>query len=231
MAEESLSTYYYQILAMKLRLIVLFFTTFAVLVVGPGCSTSFKYEPTKGNKYPPIANRTGLAIRTGQDLRPQAERRPDWARNAEAIVAQALAAEAKNAKLFRTVKIHVDAGKNDRYSEIIQFRVEKFEGYSKSGFLEDAGRDFLRSKGFRGSLISESIPIKYLSEVKIEFEVVDPVTDRVVFVKSYAAIREDNFNGYQGEKPRIQQTSAALEAVIGEFMRDLAKLPLSQQAH
>jgi hypothetical protein len=57
----------------------------------------------------------------------------------------------------------------------IHFWVLKFECYNQADFIQSAGRDLLQMQvpGFRGSLIAASIPVKYASEVEIEFTVLD----------------------------------------------------------
>jgi hypothetical protein len=199
-----------------------------ILSLVAGCSTSFKYTPQYDQTFSAIANQTGLAIQKGQDLRPSEEIQPDWAKNAKAIVARALADEVKHGGLFQRVKIVDEPINPKKYSETVQFRVKKFGCYNRAEFLERMGRDLLRFQGIRGALIAESIPTKYISDIEIEFEVLDPSTGQSVFVKTYSAIRTASLNGYQGEKPKVQQTSAALEAVITQFMEDLEKIPLSR---
>ena len=178
-----------------------------------GCSTSFKYTPTHQQTYAPIANRAGLAIRTGEDLRDAEEKQPSWCKNAEPIVAKALAEEVRRGKLFNRVKIHADAANPKKFSEIIQFRVKKFECASKPSFFESAGRTALEIQGIRGALIARSIPRKYTAEVEVEFEVLDAFTQRSVFQKSYPASGTTTLNGYQSEKPLVQQLSKALETI------------------
>jgi hypothetical protein len=62
--------------------------------------------PKHDQIYTPISNRNGLAITTGVDSRLAEEKQPDWTKNAEVIIARALADEVKHAKLFDRVKIH-----------------------------------------------------------------------------------------------------------------------------
>lgn len=196
------------------------FVCLGVWAICLGCST-FKFTPL----HPPVGGegepRTGLAIQTGEDLRPANERRPAWCQNAEKIVARALAEEVRDAKLFRRVKIHADRVNPARYNEYVQFRVRKFQCYNQAGFLESTGRTFLRFQGLRGALIADSIPSKYISQVEVEFEVRNGPDEPPIFDKTYSATRTDSFNGYQGEKPKIQQTSAALEDVLTQFLVDL----------
>jgi hypothetical protein len=208
----------------------LFLVAITIPVLGTGCSTSFKYNPKHDQTYATIANGAGLAIRTGQDLRPVDERQPGWVKDAEAIVARALADEVKHAQLFNRVKIHMDSANLNKYSEVVQFRVTKFECRNRAGFLETTGRDLLISKGIRGALIADSIPTKYVSEVEIEFAVVDPSTQNRVFAKTYSATRTVTANGYEGEKSKVRQTSAALEEVVTQFVADLTKIPLSKHS-
>ncbi|HEY3854606.1 MAG TPA: hypothetical protein VGO67_09455 [Verrucomicrobiae bacterium] len=194
-----------------------------------GCSTSFKYTPTHEQTYAAIANSRGLAIRTGEDLRDTEERQPSWCRNAEPIIAKALAEEVRRAKLFNRVKIHTDTANPKKFSEIIQFRVNKFECASKPSFLESAGRTALELQGIRGALIARSIPRKYTAEVEVDFEVLDAATQRSIFEKSYSTSGTVSINGYQSEKPLVQQMSTALETVLNEFISDLTQIPLSHQ--
>jgi hypothetical protein len=202
---------------------ILLASAFVSLCVG--CSTSFKYTPKRDRTYAPIANRTGLAIRTGEDLRPDDEKHPSWCKNAEPIVAKALAAEIRRAKLFNRVKIHSEAVNPKKFSEIVQFRVEKFECVSKPSFLESAGRTALETQGIRGALIARSIPRKYTADVEVEFEVLDTSSRQPVFDKSYSASGVVTLNGYQSEKPLVQQMSAALETVLNKFILDLTRVP------
>ncbi len=164
-------------------------------------------------------------ILTGEDLRPGEERRPDWAGQAEPIVARALTDELKHAQLFSRVKNHAGTVNPKKYPELVKFRVKKFECYNRPAFLETTGRDLLRLQGLRGELIAESIPTKYISEVEVEFEVMDAATQKIIFVRDYSATRTGSANGYQGADPQIQQTSAALESVITQFITDLSRIP------
>ena len=214
----------------KQKLGCIFVAAIAIPILGTGCSTSFDYTPRHDQTYASIGNATGLAIRTGQDLRSGEEKQPGWAKDAEVIVARALADEVKHAQLFRRVKIHMDSVNPKKYSEMVQFRVIKFECRNRAGFLETTGRDLLISKGIRGALIADSIPTKYVSDVEIEFDIVDLSTENPVFSKTYSATRTVTANGYEGEKSKMQQTSAALEEVVSKFVADLTKTPLSRRS-
>jgi hypothetical protein len=176
-----------------------------------------------------VTNDRGLAIHTGVDLRPEGEKRPDWCKNAEKPVAKAIREEVKHAKLFARVAIHEDDANPKKYSEIVQFRIRKFECYDQAGFLEAAGREVLRYQGVRGALIAASIPANYIAEVEIEFEILDATRKQSVFVKSYSANRTITLNGYQSSKPKVQATSEALESVVTQFLGDLAQIQLSQR--
>jgi hypothetical protein len=189
-----------------------------------GCSTSFKYTPAHNQAYAPVAGGVGLAIQTGSEARSNEEIRPAWAKNAETIIARALVDEVKYSKSFPRVKIHADTVSLKKYSRVVRFRVLKFECYNQPAFLESAGQEFFKYQGLRGALIGASIPSKYVSEVEIEFEVRDAATQQIMFTKTYSATRSSGINGYQGEKPKVQQTSAALESVITQFIGDLLKL-------
>ena len=195
-----------------------------------GCSTSFTYTPRHDQTYPPVARQTGLAIARGQDLRPVDEIRPAWTLNAAAMAARALSDEVKHGKLYRRIKVDADplnSLNSKKYSTVVQFRVRKFECYDQADFLQNSGRDLLQMQvpGFRGSLIAASIPIKYVSEVELEFTVLNAADAQSFFTKTYSATRSDSFNGYQGEQPEVKLTSAVLEAVITQFVADLANLP------
>jgi hypothetical protein len=194
-----------------------------------GCTT-FKYSPKHAQVYDSLANRGGLAISTGTDSRLESAKLPAWAKNAESIVAHALAEEIKHAKLFDRVKIHAGSATPKRYSEFVRFRVVKFECAERPMFLENWGKRLLQFQGIRGALIAESIPSKYVAEVELEFEVFDAPDGRSVLSKTYSASQEFNANGYEGSASKMQNTSAVLESVIAQFVRDLVKLPLSQQA-
>lgn len=202
----------------------------SILSFVTGCSTSFKYTPRHDQIYNPVARQIGLAIARGQDSRPVEEIRPAWTKNAEAIVAQALSDEVKHGKLFQRVKVDANRLNPKKYSTLVQFRVGKFECYDQADFLQSAGRDLLQTQvpGFRGSLIAASIPIKYVSEVEIEFTVLNVANGQSLFTKTYSATRSDSFNGYQGENPEVHLTSATLEAVLTQFLTDLANLPPNQ---
>ncbi len=139
-------------------------------------------------------------------------------------MSDALAEEVRHAKLFHRVKIHADSVNLKKYSEIVRFRIQAFECYNEPAFFEQAGRELLRARGFHGVLIAASIPSKYVSQVTIEFEVLDASTRRSIFDRIYSATGSVSVNGYQGEKPKIKQTSAELEVVLTQFVGDLAKL-------
>ncbi len=203
---------------------LLIFAGAILLPLITGCSTSFKYTPAHAQTYAPVAGGVGLAIQTGSDARSDEEIRPAWAKNAETIIARAIADEVKYAKSFQRVKIHADTVNLKKYSEVVRFRMLKFECYNQPVFLESAGQEFFKYQGLRGALIGASIPSKYVSEVEIEFEVRDAATQQIRFTKTYSATRASGINGYQGETPKVQQTSAALESVITQFVADLVNL-------
>lgn len=196
----------------------------AIIFLCAGCSPSFRYTPVFGKISPAIAGSTGLAISTGLDLRPPDERQPDWAKNAELIVSDALAEEVRHAKLFHRVKTHAESANPKKYSEVVRFRIQTFECYNQPAFFEQAGRELLRDRGFHGVLIDASIPSKYVSQVTIEFEVLEAATQRSIFARTYSATGSITVNGYQGEKPKIKQTSDELEVVLTQFVGDLEKL-------
>ena len=195
----------------------------AIIGLCAGCSPSFHYTPAFGKISPAITGSTGLAISTGLDLRPTDQRQPDWAKNAELIVSDALAEEVRHAKLFHRVKTHAGSVNLKKYSEVVRFRIQTFECRNEPAFFEQAGRELLRDRGFHGVLIAASIPSKYVSQVTIEFEVLEASTQRSIFVRTYSATGSITVNGYQGEKPKIKQTSDELEVVLTQFVGDLAK--------
>jgi hypothetical protein len=189
-----------------------------------GCS-SFTYSPTYATSYASVANRAGLGIRRGEDLRPQDQITPDWCKPAEPIVARALADEVRHANLFDRVKIHARAFNPKKYPTIVEFEVRKFDCVSQASFFETTGRTILRMQGIRGTLIAASIPSKHTSDIEVQFQVLDAVTGRSKLTKTYRTQRTMNLNGYQGKTPLMRQTSAALEDAIAQFIDDLARLP------
>lgn len=199
----------------------------AVLCLCAGCSTSFQYTSTHAQTFPPITNSRGLAIRTGQDLRPAAEIRPAWCEKVEPAIARSVREEVRHAKLFQRVKIHASDVNPKKFSEIVVFRVNKFECYDQMGNLESAGRDILRLRGIRGALIAASIPVRYSAEVSVEFEILDAATQQPVFTRAYSANRAATLNGYQSSDLKVAAVSAALESVITQFLSDLDRIPLS----
>ena len=207
---------------------ITFLFALGVLGFGAGCST-FKYTPGYDHVYAPIVNRRGLAIAPGEDSRLEAEKRPSWAKNAATIAARALTDEVKHARLFDRVKTRPGSLNSRKFSEVVQLRVIKFECYNQTAFLETTGRKILDFQGIQGALISKSIPSKYVSEVEIEFTVLDASTQEKVLARTYVSERHFLVNGYQGNSRKIRMTSEALESVITQFVADLAKLPISQQ--
>lgn len=147
---------------------------------------------------------------------------PGWAVNAEKIVASALADEVKHARMFERVKLHAGPVDPNKYSEMVEFRVIRFECSNRPAVMETTGRELLSAGGIRGVLIADSIPSKYISKVEIEFEVLDPPTHRSLLIKTYTATRTFSVNRYQGEGPKMQNTSVALEDVVSQFVSDLA---------
>jgi len=211
---------------------MVYFLALALPCLDLGCGTSFKYTSRPDPVYPAIARQTGLAIQTGQDDRPPEGKQPDWAENAESIVARALAKEVKNARLFQRVKIHAQDVNPQKYSRTVHFRVLQFECSDQADILARTGQDMLRLQvpGFRGKWIADSIPTQFEVAVEIEFAVFDASARQPVFLKTYSASRTLTINGYQGESPKIQQTSAALAEVLAEFIPDLARLPSNPPA-
>ena len=194
-----------------------------------GCGTPFKYNPKHDQHYPAISNNLGVEIAGGIDQRPDEEKRPEWSRNVEVIVAHALADEIQHAGSFRRVKIHLKGPtKLNKYSYFIEFRVEAFQMFPQSGTAEHMGRMALDAMGWRGALISASIPITWESQVKVEFEVFDAVNKQSILRQSYSESRSLRVNGYQGKSQQIQQTSECLEAVIQRFVGDFSHLAAAQ---
>jgi hypothetical protein len=190
-----------------------------------GCGTPFKYNPQHARSYPSVQTGLGVEIAGGVDQRPEERRRPDWSKSAEVIVARALADEIEQAKLFQRVKIHLSGpARLKKYSYFVTFRVEALEMFPEAGTLEHYGRTALGALGWRGALISASIPMTWESDAKVEFEVFAAATKQQVFSRSYAESRSLKSNGYQGKTRQIQQTSDCLEAVVGRFVSDFSRL-------
>lgn len=201
----------------------------AVVCFVAGCATSFKYQPRHDQTYPSIANNLGVEIIRAEDVRNEDEKLPHWNRKAEVIVARAAADELQHAGIFRRVKIHLSGPKNVQdYSHLVELRVKEFRYYNPTNML-DYGRQALHWLGVRGSLIERSIPRKYISEVSVEFEVIDPRTMQTVFRKTYSDTRSLTANGYEGTSRQVRQTSDALETVVKLFAANLVQLPTSQR--
>ena len=80
--------------------------------------------------------------------------------------------------------------------QYIQLRVEAFEMAPESGFAEKLGRSaLLESLGWRGALISASIPMTWRSQVKVDFEIFDAPTKQLIFSRSYSETRSVKVNG------------------------------------
>jgi hypothetical protein len=189
----------------------------------PGCGTAFNYNPKHDQSYSAIPDNLGLEIAGGADRRLEEEKRPEWSRNAQVIVAHALADEIQHAGLFRRVKIHLNGPAGlKRFSYFVEFRVDAFQMFPQSGTAEQFGRTALEALGWRGALISASIPITWESQVKLEFEVFDAANQRSIFSRSYSESRNLRVNGYQGKSRQIQQTSDCLEAVVQQFVGDFS---------
>jgi len=200
--------------------------TFVLLLtvsLGAGCS-SFSYSPAYAASYPPVAIRTGLAIRRGKDLRSPDQITPNWCKPAEPIVARALADEVRHANLFDRVEIHARTVNPQKYPTIVACDVLKFDCVNKASVFEHGGRTMLQMLGIRGNLIAASIPSEYTSHVEIQFEVLDTTSGRPKFTTTYRVQRTRSVNRYQGKTPLMQQTSAALEDVLAQFIHDLAGL-------
>jgi len=193
-----------------------------------GCGTSFKYDPKYGQTYPAISDRRGLEIAGGVDERPPAEKRPEWSRSVEGIVARALADEVKHAGLFQRVRIHLAGpARLDKFSYYVEFRVKAFQMFPQIGGMEKAGRTALGALGWRGALISASIPKTWESQVTVEFEVFDAAKQKRVFGQTYTESRSLKANGYQGDSRQIEQTSDCLEAVVQRFVGDFTRIASS----
>jgi hypothetical protein len=192
-----------------------------------GCGTPFKYNPQHDRSYPAVPNRLGVEIAGGIDERPEGEKRPAWSRDATAIVAHALADEIHRDGLFHRVKIHLQGpAKRNKFSYFIEFRVEAFAMFPQSGIAEKIGRKALDTMGWRGALISASIPATWESDVKVEFEVFDAGTQQPVFRRNYSESKTLKANGYQGQSRPIQQTSDCLETVLQRFAADFSQVAL-----
>jgi len=193
-----------------------------VAIVCAGCS-SFHYAPSYREPISvPAPAPTGLAVATGQDIRPPEAKRPDWALPAENIVARALASEVKHYNLFRRVKIHADDANPAKYPLIVDFRVRQFGCVPQPTLLQSTGRAFLQAQGLHGFFAASSIPVKYSVNVDVEFSLRDAVTQRILFTRSYSSGGEITLNGHQNARPKMERVSAALEEVVTRFTRDLA---------
>jgi hypothetical protein len=91
--------------------------------------------------------------------------------------------------------------------------------------VEKIGRSaLLDSLGWRGALISASIPVTWRSQVKVDFEIFDAPTKQLLFSRSYVETRSLKVNGYQGDSQPIQQTRDCLEAVVQHFIADFSRV-------
>ena len=199
------------------------------LVLLCGCGTTFKYNPRHDQVYASIPNNLGVEIVQAQDLRAANEKEPEWSKDVGVIVARAVADELNHARVFQRVKIHFSSELTSRkFSHLIELRVEQFRYYNPTNVL-DYGRSALSWLGIRGALIARSIPREYISQVKVEFIILDARSGDAVFDKTYSDTRSLTANGYEGKSRQIQQTSDALESVVKQFVSDLLKLPLSER--
>lgn len=190
-----------------------------------GCGTRFKYQPSHAQSYRTIADNRGIAIIRGEDLRIDTTH-PDWSPEVPTIVADALADELKHNRVFQRVKVRrsLPGTSNRDFSHLVTFHIQEFEYHDESNTLESLGRVALRSKGDAGPWIARSIPAKYVANVQVQFDVIDPRTRKTIFTKSYAARETVRANDYQSDSPQIRATSVALEKVITRFATDLVSL-------
>lgn len=201
-------------------------------LVGCGGGVPFKYSPSHAGTYPAIANKGGAEILKGRDVRDKESRKGiPWKESVESIVADAVADELRHAKLF----LHVEVSKSEApscstCSHAIKFNVRRLRLYNQVSAGEVAGGAALGLLMVPGIFIAASIPTKWESSAEIEFEVLDPRSKATVFRKVYSETRVIEVNAYAGLEPKLQQTSDVLEAVVKEFVSDLAQLPLSTQA-
>jgi len=80
--------------------------------------------------------------------------------------------------------------------------------------------------------VGKGIPRKWVAEVEIEFELNELGSDRRILSKVYrASPRGVTVNGYSGSQKQQSELSQALEEVVKEFVRDLAKLPSAPGNH
>jgi hypothetical protein len=194
-----------------------------------GCSTPFTYTPKHAQQYSALSNNRGLAIVGGSDARLKKEKRPKWKPVAEQVVANALADELNHARLFQRVNINLkgtSAHTAPEYSLAVSFRVKKLQLFNDYTAGEVAGGAALGLLGIPGVFIAASIPTKFVSDAEVEFEVFDVATKQSVFAKDYSETRACTQNAYKGQKPLMEQTSDALEAVIVRFVKDLSGLPV-----
>jgi hypothetical protein len=201
----------------------------AAILLFAGCSTPFTYTPKHAQQYSAISNDRGLAIVEGLDARVKKEKRPKWKPTAEQVVANALADELNHARLFQRVNVnlkHTVAQTAPEYSLAVSFRVKKLQLFNDYTAGEVAGGAALGLLGLPGVFIAASIPTKFVSDAEVEFEVFDVATKELVFAKNYSETRACTQNAYKGQKPLMEQTSGALEAVIVRFVNDLTALPV-----
>jgi hypothetical protein len=193
-----------------------------------GCGTSFKYNPKYGQSFSTISESRGVEIAGGVDQRPEDEKQPQWNKPVEVIVARALADEIQHDGLFRKVKVHLSGpARLNKFSYYIEFRVDAFRMLPRNGMAEQIGRTALGALGWRGALISASIPTTWESQVSVTFEVFDARSKWSLYSRSYSESKSLKANGYQGDSRQIQQTSDCLEAVVKRFVADFSHVAAS----
>lgn len=199
---------------------------FAALCLLTGCGTPFKYNPKHDQTFHAVSEKLGVEIAGGTDERPEDQKRPVWSKSVEKIVARALADEIQHDGLFPRVKIHLSGpSRLDKFSYFIEFRVETFQMTPRGGLAEKIGRSaLLEGLGWRGALISASIPTTWESEVKVDFQIFDAPTKQLIFSRGYSETRSVKVNAYQGDARQIQQTSDCLETVVQRFVADFSRL-------
>jgi hypothetical protein len=212
--------------------ITIFFLSLASSML-TGCGTSFAYKPKRDAVYTGIPSSKGVEVLKGADIRDKKDRKGvKWNKPVEQIVADALVDELKNSKLFSRVDLHSSNqtfAVSGTYSYRVTFAVKRLRLYNPPKVGEIAGGAALGLLGVPGIFIAASIPTKWESNAEVKFEVFDGETQSSVLKKSYTSELSLSANAYAGNSRQKQQTSDVLERVIGQFIADLATLPLSQK--
>jgi len=196
-------------------------------LLAAGCAPRFRYSPRRdaAMRVAAPAPFPGVQIERGDTSPARPEDAIAWSRPDARIVAEALADELNQARLFQRVKVvkkAVPEQRQVRYSHLVRFHIHRFGVRPQDNLAQKAGRTALKYLGPKGYFANKGIPRKWRAEAEIEFTVQDAQSGAIIHSNTYRARpRSVSVSGYAGTDEQARLASEALEEVLDGFVRNL----------